>query len=923
MKLKSLVLFLLVTMVSTLLAFGQEAPAPVWGDSHANAVLTRPIDEAVLVMLHGNTRPEANAANDRGRVPDSFLMPHMLLQLQRPAKQQQELDQFLQQIHDPNSPNFHRWLTAREFGERFGIAAEDIQTITNWLQSHGFKLDAVYANGTVISFSGTAGQVRRAFHTEIHRLEVNGEKHIANMSDPYIPAALSPAVAGVVSLNDFRPHPMNRPKTDFSVGGGLYLVVPADLATIYNLKPLFAAGYSGQGQTIVVVEDTDVYSTNDWTTFRQTLGLSSYSSGSFTQIHPSGSGSNSCSDPGVNSDDGEAILDAEWASATAPSAAIQLASCADTTVFGGHLALLNLLNASNPPAIVSISYGTSETALGAAYNNFVNQLHEQAVSEGVSVFVSSGDQAAAVSDRGAEVATHGINVNGFASTPYNVAVGGTDFGDTYENAASTYWSTTNGATYGSARSYIPEIPWNDSCASQLIAHYLTGSSVTYGSSGFCNSYDGSYLLNVMGGSGGPSGCATGSPASSGVVGGSCAGYAKPSWQSVLGNPHDGVRDLPDVSLFAANGFWMHYYVVCYSDTNNGGSSCAGTPDTWSGFGGTSISSPIMASMQALVNQATRGRWGNPNPLYYAIAAAEYGSTGSPACNSSLGNAVASGCVFYDVTAGDMDAPCIGSVNCYLPSGEVGVLSTSDSAYQPAFAATTGWDFATGIGTVNAYNLVATAVAIVSPPVVKLSAGSLVFGTQLFNTVSAKQSLTLSNTGKNPLVISSLKIAGGNASDFNLSQNCPSSLAAGAACTLSVTFKPTAAGTRNSSIAVTDNAQGSPQTVSLTGTGTVVVLSPTSLSFGTLPVGSLSKPQTVTLSNKGTTALSLSSLLIGGADAADFSKTTTCGSSLAAANSCTVTVTFKPRAKGARTATLQFTDNGGASPQSVALAGTGS
>jgi subtilase family serine protease len=908
--------------VSGLLAFGQETQ-PVWGGAQASAMLTQPIDDAVLVKLHGNTRPEANAANDRGQVADSFRMPQMLLQLRRPAKQQQELDQFIQQLHDPNSPNFHRWLTSREFGERFGLAPEDIQIISGWLQSHGFKLDAAYPNGTVVSFSGTVGQVRQAFHTEIHRLEVGGAKHIANMSDPYIPAALAPAVAGVVSFNDFRPHPMNRPKTDFSVGDGLYLVAPADLATIYNLNPLFAAGYSGQGQTIVVVEDTDVYSTNDWATFRRILGLSGYSSGSFTQVHPAGSGGNRCSDPGVNGDDGEAILDAEWASAAAPSAAIQLASCTDTTVFGGHLALLNLLNGSSaPPAIVSISYGTSESALGAAYNNFVNQLHQQAVAEGVSVFVSSGDQAAAVSDRGAEVATHGINVNGFASTPYNVAVGGTDFGDTYESATSSYWGATNGRTYGSARSYIPEIPWNDSCASELVARYVSGSGITYGSAGFCNSYYGSYLLNVVGGSGGPSGCATGSPAGSGAVGGSCAGYAKPSWQSVFGNPHDGVRDLPDVSLFASNGFWMHYYVVCYSDTNNGGSSCAGTPDTWSGFGGTSISSPIMAAMQALVNQATRGRWGNPNPLYYAIAAAEYGSTGNPNCNSSLGNTVASGCVFYDVTAGDMDVPCMGSVNCYLPSGEVGVLSTSNSAYQPAYAATTGWDFATGIGTVNAYNLVGTAVAIVSP-VAKLSAGNLVFGTQLFNTSSAKQSLTLSNVGKNPLVISSLKIAGGNASDFSLSQNCPSSLAAGAACTLSVTFKPTAVGTRNSSIVVTDNAQGSPQSVSLTGSGTVVVLSPVNLSFGSLPVGTTSKAQTVTLSNKGTSALSLSSLQIVGADAADFSKTTTCSTSLTAAKSCTVTVSFKPRAKGARAATLQFSDNGGASPQTVALAGTGS
>lgn len=328
-------------------------------------------------------------------------------------------------------------------------------------------------------------------------------------------------------------------------------------------------------------------------------------------------------------------------------------------------------------------------------------------------------------------------------------------------------------------------------------------------------------------------------------------------------------------------------------------------------------------MQALVNQATQDRWGNPNPLYYAIAAVEYGASGNSGCNSRLGNAVAGGCVFYDVTAGDIDAPCTGSVNCYLPSGRVGVLSTSDAAYQPAYATTTGWDFATGIGTVNAYNLVAAAVAIVSPPMVKLSTGNLVFATQLFNTASAKQSLTLGNTGKNPLTISSLKITGGNASDFSLSQNCPSSLAAGAACTLSVSFKPTAAGTRQSSITVTDNAQGTPQTVSLTGTGTVVSLSPASLSFGSLRVGTASQAQSVTLTNEGTTSLSLSPPAIAGANATDFSMTTTCGSSLAAGKSCAVTVTFHPLAKGGRTASLQFSDNGGASPQTVALAGTGS
>src|SRR5208337_1146534 len=190
------------------------------------------------------------------------------------------------------------------------------------------------------------------------------------------------------------------------------------------------------------------------------------------------------------------------------------------------------------------------------------------------------------------------------------------------------------------------------------------------------------LFSVIGGSGGPSGCATGAPANPGVVSGTCAGYSKPSWQFVPGNPTDGVRDLPDVSLFAANGIWGHYYVVCYSDAANGGSSCAGAPDTWSGAGGTSFGAPIMAGIQALVNQVAGGPQGNPNPAYYSLAAKEYGAPGAASCNSTLGNGVAGSCIFYDVTLGDMDQPCTGSNNCYMPSGTYGVLSTSNAAYQP-------------------------------------------------------------------------------------------------------------------------------------------------------------------------------------------------------------------------------------------------
>ena len=683
------------------------------GQGHGQAGQVRPlitgrVDESRRITLVGNLRAEAAAENDRGPVADSTPMEHMLLQLRRAPEREQALTELIEQLHTPASPNFHHWLTAQEFGKRFGAAPEDLATITAWLESHGLTVNLIYPSGLVIDFSGTAAEVGRAFHTPIHQLEVNGVPHIANTNSPQVPAALAPVVVGVVALHDFRPRAMHtrRPEYTFISGGvTTQAVVPADLATIYNLNPLFNAGISGQGQTVVVIEDTDLFNAADWSTFRSTFGLSGFASGALTQVNPAPpSGSNNCSDPGVNGDEDEAILDAEYASAAAPSAAIQVASCSSTSTFGGLIALQNLINGNSPPAIVSISYGECEAENGAAANAAYNAAYQQAVTEGVSIFVSAGDEGAASCDAGRSKSTHGIGVSAFASTPYNVAVGGTDFGDAFAGAVSTYWNSTNTASFGSALSYIPEIPWNDSCASVLIATYVSGSGTTYGSDGFCNTTNGKQFLTTAAGSGGPSGCATGSPSTNGVVSGSCAGYGKPAWQSVFGNPSDGVRDLPDVSLFAANGVWGHYFIYCDSDTHNGGVACTGAPSNWSGAGGTSFSSPIMAGIQALVNQKAGARQG-PNLIYYSLAASEYGNSGSSSCNSTLGSSASSSCIFYDVIQGDTDVNCTGSHNCYLDSATNGVLSTANSSYGPAFTATPGWDFATGIGTVNAANLV--------------------------------------------------------------------------------------------------------------------------------------------------------------------------------------------------------------------------
>ena len=650
-------------------------------------LITEAIDETRITTLKGNTHPLARPVFDLGTAPASLPMERMLLVLKRSADQERSLRKLLDDQQDKHSLNYHKWMTPEQFGAQFGPTDADMQTIKSWLQSHGFQVGSTKGR-TVLEFSGSASQVQEAFHTSIHKYVVNGQQHWANASDPSIPTALTPAVAGIASLNDFPRRAMHslagrftrdsatgKIKPDYTYPGGcvennfdngacLYGLGPYDFATIYDVQPLWTAGINGTGQTIAIVGESNI-NIQDVADFRSMFGLPVNN----PNIILNGP------DPGIQGDESEADIDVQWSGAVAPNATIDFVVSQSTETTAGIDLSATYIVENNLAPVMSESYGQCELGLGTTGNQFYNTLWQQAAAEGITVFVSAGDNGAAGCDNfdasPPAPAEFGLQVSGFASTPYNVAVGGTDFND-FSNP-STYWSTTNNSTtQASALSYIPEIPWNDSCTNPLFA------SLGFSTVAETNCNDGQLINFVLpeGGSGGVSKCTT----PSGSTPASCAGgYAKPTWQSGPGVPADGKRDIPDVSLFASNGFLGSFYIICQSDQT--GNACNVPGGEFLGFGGTSVSSPAFAGIMALVNQQTGSRQGNANYVLYKLASQQ------PTA-------------FHDITTGTNTMPCAtGSTNCTTSvSGDAyGVLS--------GYNAGANYDLATGLGSVDANILV--------------------------------------------------------------------------------------------------------------------------------------------------------------------------------------------------------------------------
>jgi len=678
----AILLLCLVAIASPLLA--QQTPA----------LVTKAVDDSVRTVLPGNVHPLARAQFDQGEAPPDLALHRMLLVLKRSPQQETVLRGLIDDQQDKHSASYHQWLAPEEFGARFGPADTDLAAVTNWLQANGFQVTQVNKGRTIVEFSGTASLVKQYFGTAIHQYAVKGGKYWANNSNPSIPTALTPVVQGFASLNNFPRrayHTVSGPLTDNYHGGDgplplftfgfngteFYGVGPSDFATIYNVLPLWNATppIDGTGQTIAIVGETNI-NIQDIRDFRSMFGLPAND----PQIMVEGP------DPGILQDgeETEAIADVSWSGAVAKNATIDFVVSESTeTTAGIDLSAIYIIDQNLAP-VMSESYGFCEAGLGG-YNAFYYFLWEQAAAQGITVMISAGDGGSAGCDNfdTESVSQFGLAVSGYASTPFNVAVGGTDFDQTPSNA-STYWSSTNNATTGeSAKSYVREMTWNDSCA----AFGLTG--CTPANSDF---------FDIVAGSGGQSSCAF--QDSTGTI--CTGGYDKPSWQTGTGVPNDGVRDLPDVSLFAGDGNNGSFYILCQSDEV---SPCSLNPVSFISVGGTSLASPAFTGIMSLVNQKTGSRQGIANYALYKLAAPSANS-----CNAATVALTGNACLFYDITVGNNSVPCTPSSydtgECSpAPTNGFGILVNPSSTSSPAWPTTLGYDLATGLGSVNAANLV--------------------------------------------------------------------------------------------------------------------------------------------------------------------------------------------------------------------------
>jgi subtilase family serine protease len=671
-------------------------------------------DRIVAPIIAGQTVPlaagvphKAQPEFDQGAVDPSLKLSYMTLLTVPTPSQQKALERLLAEQQDPRSPLYHKWLTPEQYAGRFGLTANDTRKITDWLQAQGFTIRNVARGRNFVVFSGTAAQVESAFQTKIHNFNVDGEMHFANATPASIPAALSGIVTAIRGLNNFRMRPHHRRlKPDYTTASNNLFLAPGDITTMYDLAPLYTAGIDGTGQTLAVMGETDVYLA-DLVDFRSGFGLSAIT-GCTTNSHLVITACNAANfqyllvgdDPtglpnSIQDDLAEANIDIEWSGAVAKNAQIIYVNAPDPSGAGVYDSLYHAIDNIISP-VITISYGLCERDEIGFFAVDENE-SKKANSEGITILNSSGDSGAAECDYTSSPATQGYSVSYPASSPEVTGVGGTMI--PASEFTSQYWGSSNGGDGGSAKSYIPELGWNDP---QEWGVFCAAAPSNCNGAPFSDWLSAQNFFGILVGGGGVSNCT--------VVNGSgtCQnGFTQPAYQNGLSISGQAAgRFSPDVSLLSSI-YWPGF-IVCTPQSEIGGtgsaSSCAnGIPNAvvcnggstlCSVFGGTSVASPMFAGIVTLLNQYLDGTGsqglGNINPTLYSLAA-------TPANGA-----------FHQITTGSNGAWCTPGtptsqpveLRCPSTGPNAGFLGFDASNFDSA----TSYNLVTGLGSVDANNL---------------------------------------------------------------------------------------------------------------------------------------------------------------------------------------------------------------------------
>jgi len=417
-----------------------------------------PVETRRTVKLSGNLHPLAQLRFDQGRVSPEMPMGLVTVLLTKTAGQQADLEKLLEEQQDRSSPAYHRWLTPEQYGARFGASVNDSEKVASWFRSQGLAVERVARGRNWVSFSGNAGQIEKALHTEIHRYLMHGETHYAAAFEPSIPAALAPVVGGFTGMDDFDGKPL-RPAPRDTLSDGSHAIAPDDFATIYDATGLYAAGITGAGQKIAIAGRSDV-NLSDIRAFRAAFGLSK-NDPQFLVYGP---------DPGITNGQGEATGDIENAMAVARDASLILVTTTDVFTSVAYAVDDNLA------PVISLSSGTCEKVVSGNQPLQVRSVAQQANAEGITWVAGSGDNGAAGCDiNGVQSAVRGLSVTFPGGIPEVTAVGGTQFAED----SAVYWRASNSPTGSSALSYIPEEAWNEASSKGIVFATAGGASVLY------------------------------------------------------------------------------------------------------------------------------------------------------------------------------------------------------------------------------------------------------------------------------------------------------------------------------------------------------------------------------------------------------------------------------------------------------------